>query len=141
MPFLARVAGRLRPAATASPRDAETMKRYFDELANSKLLGEPESEAYVASIDGALAGFIAVHPDSDYFTGHSRAYVDVLVVAPESEGRGVGRALLAHVEAWAQRHGCLEVVLDVFATNAEALSFYERCGYRPDHIRLSKSLS
>ena len=141
IPFLARTADRLRPDATASPRDPETMKRYFSALADSKLLGEQGSEAFVASIDGETAGFVAVHPDADYFTGHPRAYVDVLVVAPEAEGRGVGRALLAYVESWAKRLGCLEVVLDVFATNAEALAFYERCGYRPDHIRMAKSLS
>ena len=82
-----------------------------------------------------------VHPDADYFTGHPRAYVDVLVVAPEAEGQGVGRALLDHVEAWAREQGCLEVVLDVFAGNEAATAFYERCGYRPDHVRMAKPLA
>jgi GNAT superfamily N-acetyltransferase len=138
--FLARVAHRLQPGETASPRDPEVMSRYFAELAGSRLLREPGAEAFVATIDGEPAGLVAVHPDADYFTGHPRAYVDVLVVAPEAEGRGVGRALLEHVETWGRRHGCREVVLDVFATNNDATAFYERCGYRPDHVRMAKPL-
>jgi RimJ/RimL family protein N-acetyltransferase len=47
---------------------------------------------------------------------------------------------MGHVEHWAREHGCREVVLDVFAGNNGAIAFYERSGYRPDHIRMTKSL-
>jgi GNAT superfamily N-acetyltransferase len=139
-PFLARIAHRLLPPHTVSPRDRDVMARYFDELATGRLLSEPDAEAFVAMLDGALAGVIAVHPGADSFTGHPRAHVEVLVVAPEAEGRGVGRALLARVERWARDHDCREVVLDVFAGNEAATAFYERCGYQPDHIRMAKPL-
>jgi GNAT superfamily N-acetyltransferase len=138
--FLASIAQRLNPQQSTSPRDPVTMERFFADLAHGRLLSEPGSEAFVATIDGAPGGIVAVHPDADYFTGHPRAYVDILVVAEEAEGRGVGSALMRHVERWARDHGCLEVVLDVFAGNAGATAFYERNGYRPDHIRMTKSL-
>jgi GNAT superfamily N-acetyltransferase len=138
--FLARIAQRLHPGETASPRDPEVLARFFADLAGSRLLSEPGAEAFVAMCDGLPAGVIAVHPDSDYFTGHPRAYVDILVVAPEAEGKGVGSALMRHVEHWARDHDCKEVALDVFAGNRGARSFYERNGYRPDHIRMTKSL-
>jgi GNAT superfamily N-acetyltransferase len=95
----------------------------------------------VGTVDGEPAGVIAVHPDADYFTGHPRSYVDILVVSPEAEGQGIGRALLQHVEGWARARGFLEVVLDVFAGNEGATAFYKRCGYRPDHVRMAKPLS
>jgi GNAT superfamily N-acetyltransferase len=110
-------------------------------LSRGKLLNEPGAQAFVATIDGQPSGLIAVHPDADYFTGHPRAYVDVLVVAPEAEGRGVGRALMERVEVWAREHDCLEVVLDVFAGNDAAMAFYQKCGYRPDHVRMAKPLA
>jgi GNAT superfamily N-acetyltransferase len=138
--FLARIAARIRPAATTSPRDPASMDRFFAQLASGRLLTEPGAEAFVATIDDERVGLISVHPDVDYFTGHARAYVDVLVVAPEAEGLGVGRGLMNHAEGWARQHGCREVVLDVFANNVGAIAFYERCGYRPDHIRMAKSL-
>jgi ribosomal protein S18 acetylase RimI-like enzyme len=112
--------------------------RFFTALAAGRLLTEPGAEAFVATAGGEPVGVMELHPDADYFTGHPRAYIDILVVAPEAEGRGIGRALLRHAEAWARRHGCREVVLDVFATNEPAVAFYERCGYRADHIRMAK---
>jgi ribosomal protein S18 acetylase RimI-like enzyme len=130
LPLLARLAHRLLPADGAvSPRDPESFRRYFDRLAGGRLPAEPGAETFVATIDGEAAG-----------TGHSRAYVDILVVAPESEGQGVGQMLLRHIEAWARDRGCREVVLDVFTGNEAAFAFYARRGYRPDHVRLTKLL-
>ena len=139
-PFLARIAQRLHPGETVSPRDPRVLERYLAGLAEGNLLPEPGAEAFVATIDRQPCGVIAVRPDADFFTGHPRAYFDVLVVAPEAEGQGVGRALLERVEQWARDHHCLEVVLDVFAGNEAATAFYERCGYRPDHVRMAKPL-
>ena len=140
-PFLARVAHRIHPGETVSPRDPAALDRFFAALAEGKLLTEPGAEAFVATIDGEPCGVLSLHPDADYFTGHPRAFVDILIVASEAEGRGVGRALMAHAERWARQHHCLEVVLDVFAGNEGAIAFYERCGFRPDHIRMSRPLS
>lgn len=138
--FLAAVVHRLHPGPTESPRDSAAMERFFAGLAQGELFSEPGGEAFVATLGGRPAGIIVVHPDKDYFTGHPRAYVDILVVAPEAEGQGVGRALLRHVEDWARERGFREVVLDVFAGNSGAIAFYDRVGYRPDHIRLTKRL-
>lgn len=139
-PFLARIAHRLHPGQTVSPRDPVAFDRFFATMSRGRLLNEPGSEAFVATIDGQPAGLIAMHPDSDYFTGHRRAYIDFLVVAPEAEGSGVGRALMLHAEEWAKVHDCLEVCLDVFADNAGAARFYEKCGFRIDHVRMAKPL-
>lgn len=138
--FLARIAPRIRPADTASPRDPEAMDRFFGDLERGRLLTGPGAKAFVATFDDEPCGLAAVHADVDYFTGHDRAYVDILVVAEEAEGRGVGRALMDHIEDWARDGGYREVVLDVFANNHGSIRFYERCGYRPDHIRMTKPL-
>jgi ribosomal protein S18 acetylase RimI-like enzyme len=47
---------------------------------------------------------------------------------------------LDFVERWARDHGYREVVLDVFASNQRAIAFYQRQGYRADHIRMAKPL-
>jgi GNAT superfamily N-acetyltransferase len=136
-PFLARIAHRLAPGETASPRDPDAVARFFDNLPDN-LLTAPETEAFVAVLDGDPAGVVAVHPDTDYFTAHPRAHIDILVVAPEAEGHGVGRALLEQAEHWARERRCLEIALNVFADNNAGSAFYERCGFRPDHIRMAK---
>jgi ribosomal protein S18 acetylase RimI-like enzyme len=90
---------------------------------------------------GTPLGLLVMKPDFDYFTDHPRAYVEILVVSEEAEGRGVGRALMSHAEQWGRERGCHEVVLDVFANNPSAIAFYERIGFAPDHLRMSKSLA
>lgn len=139
-PFLARIASRMHPGQTASPRDPAALDRFFAELGEGKFLTKPGAKAFVATIDGEPCGLISFYPDKDYFTDHPRAYVDNLVVAQESERKGVGRTLLDYVEGWAHEHGYREVVLDVFAGNHGAIACYERQGYRPDHIRMAKPL-
>ena len=141
LPFLARIAPRLDHGPTVSPRDPERMREVFAGIGRREH-AMPGEEMFVAEDEaGQPLGAIALVPDTDWFTGHPRAYVNVLVVAEEAEGRGVGRALMAHAERWARERGCREVCLDVFAGNAGATAFYERLGYRPDHVRMAKPLT
>jgi ribosomal protein S18 acetylase RimI-like enzyme len=141
--FIGRVAPRLYHGPTASPRDPETFQQYFTALTPADLTRDAGSEAFVATTEdvGMPLGLLVMKPDADYFTGHPRAYVEILVVAEEAEGRGIGKALMAYAEQWAQARGCREVVLDVFANNPSAIAFYERIGFVPDHIRMSKPLA
>lgn len=56
--------------------------------------------------------------------------VSSLAVAPEAEGRGYGRRLLAAAEAETRRRGCDRVRLEVRADNARAAALYDAAGYR-----------
>lgn len=139
-PFLTYVSLRMLPDRTASPRDPETFRAYFEQMSPASLLNAPGSVAFVGELQGVVAGVISAHLDVDYFTNHPRLYVDTLAVADAAEGRGVGRALMAFIEDKGKEMGCREVVLDVFANNERAREFYERCGYTADHVRMAKPL-
>src|SRR5215212_8498436 len=93
-PFLSRVLPRIHPGQTVSPRDPAALHQFIADLHGGRLLNDPDMETFVATIDGEPCGVVSVHPDKDYFTGHSRAYVEILAVAHEAEGKGVGRALM-----------------------------------------------
>lgn len=141
--FVTAVAPRLYTGPTTSPRDPVRMQAYFAAFTPSNLTREAGTEAFVATINsqGEPLGLLVIKQEFDYFTDHPRAYVEILVVAEEAEGRGVGRALMSYAEQWGREHGCHEVVLDVFANNPAAIAFYERIGFAPDHLRMSKSLA
>jgi GNAT superfamily N-acetyltransferase len=47
------------------------------------------------------------------------------------DSKGVGSAILQHLEGLAAQHGYREVWLETRAVNVRAVSFYERNGYRP----------
>ena len=53
-----------------------------------------------------------------------------LAVLPEQRGRGIGRALLAAVEAQARTEGCCKLTLEVQEDNAPARGLYQSFGFR-----------
>ena len=76
-----------------------------------------ERNSYVATVDGAPAGFSDVN---------SVGYIDMLFVAPRYQRRGVARQLIARVEAHARTAQLTELTSDVSIT---ARPFFERHGF------------
>jgi len=73
----------------------------------------------VATVDGAVAGFIMVVGDE----------VEQVYVAPAHRGTGVAATLLAKAEEIVAGNGHESAWLAVVAGNARARSFYERNGW------------
>jgi ribosomal-protein-alanine N-acetyltransferase len=95
-------------------------------------------KARVAIAEGSdgLAGFGILHIESmELENGKSgrAAYVMTLDVDPGYRRVGLGRRLMAAMEAQAQADGCAEMVLHVFTGNVEAIRFYERVGFNRSH--------
>ena len=61
-------------------------------------------------------------------------------MAPQAQGAGVGRALMAAAEAWAAARGDTFITLNVFDANRRARAVYHRLGYVPETIHYRKSL-
>jgi GNAT superfamily N-acetyltransferase len=102
---------------------------------------KPDTAVLVAEDSaGGRLGFVHLHGARDFFTGEAHGHVSDIVVAPEAEGRGVGQALMAAAEDWARALGYRLLSLHVFDGNARARAFYARLGYRPDIVKLIKTL-
>ncbi len=83
---------------------------------------------------GEVQGFIhALRFD----TLHSEGGWDVvtLAVAPESQGQGIGRALLERLEDEVRERGGRFVRLNSNVTRTEAHQFYEHIGYTCDKVQ------
>jgi ribosomal protein S18 acetylase RimI-like enzyme len=90
---------------------------------------------FVARLDGRLAGTVLGGYD-----GH-RGWVYSLAVSPDVRRRGVGTALMRHVERELASQGCPKVNLQVVATNAATVAFYEKLGYAvEERISMGKVL-
>ena len=94
----------------------------------------------IAEDDGTVVGFASVR-QRDHFTGLRLAYVGELAVAEDSEGRGVGRALVTAAESWSRERGLARILLETGAANSAARAFYARLGFEESEVTLSKSLT
>jgi GNAT superfamily N-acetyltransferase len=61
--------------------------------------------------------------------GAPSAWIEDVVVAPEYRHRGIGRALLQSLLAWAAAHGATRAQLLADQSNEPALAFYARLGW------------
>lgn len=61
-------------------------------------------------------------------------YLEDLFVSPEVRGGGVGRALIAHVRAWAEQHGSAKVYWLTAESNTTARVLYDRVASRSGMI-------
>jgi GNAT superfamily N-acetyltransferase len=68
--------------------------------------------------------------------GQARVYVDLLVVAPRWQSKGVGTMLLERVHAMARSRGIDTIELDVYEFNASGLHLYEKIGYATTQRRM-----
>ena len=80
----------------------------------------------VAEDDGAVVGTAMAGYD-----GH-RGWVYYLAVAPERQGGGLGRTLMAAAEARLLALGCPKVNVQIRSGNEAVAAFYDRLGYTPD---------
>ncbi len=93
-----------------------------------KLWVEPPARAFVAELDGRVAGTSYVRPNQPGRGAHvaNAGYV----VAADARGRGVATALCEHSLETARRLGFRAMQFNfVVSTNASALRVWEKCGF------------
>lgn len=81
--------------------------------------------AFVAEDDGAVIGFAGV----EYEAWHARLVLWHLYVTRGRRREGIGRALLARVEAYGRERGARRVWLETTSVNVPGIAAYTRLGY------------
>lgn len=82
---------------------------------------------WVAESDGRLLCFAVLVEQPDHLL------LDVLAVAPDAQGKGIGNMLLALTEKEARRLGHREVRLCTNEAMSENIAYYPRRGYVETH--------
>jgi ribosomal protein S18 acetylase RimI-like enzyme len=82
------------------------------------------------SVDGDETLFGCAH-----LTFHSdHVYFGMLSVSPIAQGKGIGRLLLAEIEAIAAARGLQRVMMTVIHLRHELIAYYVRRGYMPTGV-------
>jgi len=93
------------------------------------LFGRGKNAEAVIAYDGdAPAGFAVFFHNFSTYAGRPGIYLEDLFVDPEYRGRGLGKALLSHLEALAQERGCVWLQWAVLKWNQPAIDFYNSIG-------------
>lgn len=124
----------------ATPADIDTIYEitktslgydYPKDLMKEQLLtiiSSPHDLLTVATINQEVVGY--VH-GAYYLAFYSPALVNILAlaVAIDQQGKGLGKALMTHIEAWAKERNAKGVRLNSGAEREAAHLFYESVGY------------
>jgi GNAT superfamily N-acetyltransferase len=117
---------RLRALADAPDAFASTLERelaFTDRVWRERLV---TGHQLLASEGGSIVGTATGIPDT-----HERGGREVvgMWVAPESRGRGVGKALIEGLVTWARNASAPSIALWIADGNDAARLLYESCGF------------
>ena len=112
----------------------------------AELLPKPDTVLLLATADDELIGYGLAHvmPVAEtwvadtWVTGPRIGEIESLAVLPEHRGRGLGSELLDRLERELRADGVSDLVIGALAGNAAAIRLYERHGYRPTWMYLSR---
>jgi ribosomal protein S18 acetylase RimI-like enzyme len=111
-----------------------------------ELLGKPGTILFLAEEEGAAIGYGLAHvmpaagtwAADTWATGPWIGEIESLAVLPERRGGGIGTRLLDALETALADAGIEDLVLGALPGNAAAVRLYERRGYQPTWLYLSR---
>ena len=96
--------------------------------------GRLPTHRYVAEVDGAVQGWIAVSP-----TSSRECYAGVVelsvYIAPSAQGRGIGVLLMDALITSTEQAGIWTIQAGIFPENVASLRLHERAGFRVVGVR------
>ena len=67
------------------------------------------------------------------YEGH-RGWINYLAVHPDHQRKGYGRLMMQAAEERIKAKGCPKINLQVRSSNQSVIQFYQRIGYKEDHV-------
>ena len=117
-------------SALATPTE-EQLRGVFREA-----LARPEAiRIFVAEYDGAVVAYANTFSFFSVWSMGPGLMVDDLFVDEPHRGAGIGRLLMGHVRAHAERNGYRRVQLQTEPGNTKAQALYRSLGFEPEDMK------
>ena len=98
-------------------------------------LDDSREVVFVAELGGKVAGYVHAEVYTLLYY-ESMANILGLAVSSSCRRKGVGRALMNRVEAWAKEKGIREIRLNSGGTRKEAHEFYRAIGFGDEKVQI-----
>jgi len=95
----------------------------------------------IAEVDGAIVGIVHYIFHHSCWTKGDDVYLQDLFTKPELRGKGVGRALIEHVYAFAAQEKAARVWWLTHESNEQAMHLYDHIADRSGFIQYRKVIS
>lgn len=110
--------------AVLHPVDPEILERTFRDASNAQ---EPLLRGLLLEVDGKPAGYVYITQCYSAEVGGRCIFLEELYLKPDFRGRGLGREILAWIEA--QYPTARRFRLEVNDVNQNAVRLYQKSGY------------
>jgi ribosomal protein S18 acetylase RimI-like enzyme len=95
----------------------------IDEAALRDLIQKPNTTILTYKEDNNLLGCVELRREGD------KLYLGMLSVKPNTQGKGIGKKLLAAAEDFAKEQRCPKIFMTVISVRQELIDWYVRHGY------------
>ena len=103
---------------------------------------KPDTIVHVAvDPEDRILGVAMTTMGDEFLSGKPSAHLEVIAVAAEAEGKGIGGALFSRAEKAAAKRGAQTITPSGFLNNFRARRLYEKLDYEGEIIRYIKDLS
>lgn len=119
----------------------EMPEELYPEERFSQAIGE--RQLYVAKVDGVIAGYVLIKIRDYDWPGVVRRkilVVDEICVEEAFRRQGVGTEMMLEVQALARALGCTDLQLGVYPQNADAVAFYQKCGFQIQSVTMQRKV-
>ena len=96
----------------------------IDEDALRDLIQKTDTTVLLCKEEHQLLGCVELRHDGD------KIYLGMLSVQPDTQGKGIGKKLLAEAEVHARAKQCSKIYMTVISVRQELIDWYVRHGYR-----------
>lgn len=122
-----------------NPKDIEFVNSLICDAFNAdpnlvtqkEFLTQPQIHCFTASTDGKIIGTATLHVVQK--TNRKLGLIEDVVVAPNTQGKGVGKALIEKLIAESKALDCYKVIL---SSKEKNVPFYERYGFSVNEIQM-----
>ncbi len=90
------------------------------------LLHNPDFMVFVVKLDQRIVGGLTIYVLHHYYETSPIAFIYDVGISPSFQGKGYGKALMAHVRKHFFEHGFTELFVEAEADDKDAIEFYRR---------------